>query len=94
MVCTSNEGRCVPVTKGVGPVWPMGSTRLYFLRPVDPAKPEELWSVDVDGSDERFESPIGLFRPIDRFLTVSRDHVAAWSNFQAGQHEVWTAVVK
>ena len=69
--------------------------RTPLLRaPLGSLRAAELWSLALDGSDERLESAIGLFCPIDRAFTVSRDHVAAWANFHTGRHEVWTAVVK
>ena len=94
VICTVDDGQCRGVTKGSSPAWPLGSPRLYFARPANPGARQELWSVAVDGSDERLETTMGRFRPIDRFFTVSRDHVAAWANFHAGRHEVWTATVR
>ena len=94
VICTVADAQCRKVTRGSSPVWPLGSPRIYFARPGNPAAPQELWSVAFDGSDERFETKMGLFRPIDRAFTVSRDHVAVWANFHAGRHEVWTATVK
>jgi len=92
--CRVEDGSCRVLTKGSMPVWPPGSARVYFLRPENRSAPQELWSMAVDGSAERFEAHLGRFRPIDRFVAVSRDGVAAWSPFQPGRHEVWTAAVR
>ena len=94
VICTVADGQCRKVTTGVGPAWPLGSDRLYFLRPADPSKPQELWSIGVNEGDERFEAAVGLFRPIDRVITVSPNHVAAWANLQPGRYEVWTATIR
>lgn len=61
---------------------------------MNPGAPQDLWSAALDGSAERREAALGMFRPIDRFFTVSRHGLAAWSNMQSGRHEVWTATVK
>jgi Tol biopolymer transport system component/predicted Ser/Thr protein kinase len=94
VICGVADESCRPLTNGTTPVWPPGSGRIYFLRPEDRNAPQELWSIGVDGTGERHEASLGRFRPIDRFVAVSREGLAAWSQIQPGRHEVWTAAVR
>lgn len=94
VLCSIADERCRTLTTGAQPVWPGGSDRIYFARPANSAAPQSLWSIGADGTDARLEAEMGAFRPIDRFFTVSRDGKAAWSRFEAGRHDVWTATVR
>jgi Tol biopolymer transport system component len=94
VICRVEDARCRVLTQGAQPVWPRGASRVYFVRPQNPAAPQDLWSIALDGSGERHEAHLGVFRPIDRFFDVSPGGQAAWANFEAGRHEVWTARVK
>jgi Tol biopolymer transport system component len=94
VICGVADGICRVVTKGAAPVWPPGGTRIFFARPQNPTAPQELWSVSIDGSDERHEAQMGAFRSIDRFFTVSRDGLAAWARSDGGTHQVWRASVR
>ncbi|MBA2304178.1 MAG: protein kinase [Acidobacteria bacterium] len=94
VICRVRPAGCRVLTQRSTPVWPLGSGRVYFARPANRLAPQELWSVAVDGSGVRHEAVLGTFRPIDRFLTVSSQGAVAWSRFEAGRHEVWTAAVR
>jgi Tol biopolymer transport system component len=93
-VCRVADANCRAITKGALPAWPDGRGRIYVTRPLQSSAPQELWSVAEDGSAERFEAVLGLFRPIDRFFDISPDgRRLVWAPFQAGHHEVWTAAI-
>jgi Tol biopolymer transport system component len=94
-VCRVVDESCRRVTKGASPVWPGGRGRIYVARPARSEGPQEVWSVAQDGSDERREAALGLFRPIDRFFDVSPDgRRIVWAPFRAGRHEVWIAALR
>jgi hypothetical protein len=94
VICRVRDQSCRTLTKGSAPAWPLGSSRVYFTRPEDGSAPQALWSINVVGTDERYEAEVGLFRPIDRFVSVSPQGLVAWSRFEAGRQEVWTATVR
>jgi hypothetical protein len=94
VICRVGDQSCRALTKGSAPAWPHGSARVYFTRPEDGSAPQALWSINVDGTDERYEAALGQFKPIDRFVSVSPQGLVAWSRFEAGRQEVWTATVR
>ena len=94
VICRLEDGACRVLTTGALPVWPNGADRVYFARPLERTEPQDLWSIGIDGTDERLEAHMGVFRPIDRFFTVSPGGQAAWASFEAGRHAVWTAQVR
>jgi eukaryotic-like serine/threonine-protein kinase len=94
VICRVEDVSCRALTKGAHPVWPRGASRVYFARPQNSAAPQDLWSIALDGTDERHEAHMGTFRSIDRYFAVSQGGQAAWANFEAGRHAVWTARVK
>ena len=90
-VCTVADGACRILTKGTQPVWPAGSNRVLFRRLAGPDGREQVWSIQLDGSDEQFMTELGEFRPIDRFFDASRDGRIVWAPYFPGQHQLWAA---
>jgi hypothetical protein len=83
------------VATGAAPVWSGDGRRIFVLRPAnDSSAPQELWSADTDGSDERMVASLGVFRSIDRFFDLSKKGVLVWTPFVAGRYQLWTATVK
>jgi len=84
---------CRPIADGSLPVWSADEQRVFVVRPEHTAAPQEVWSVKMDGTDERLVASLGRFRQIDRFFDVSKDGRLVWSSFIEGRHEVWTASI-
>ena len=94
LVCELSTLACRTLTTGVLPVWPGDRSRVFVMRPRSPTEPQELWSVSINGGDERLEASLGSFRPQDRFYDVSGDGNVVWSPYLPGQGELWTATIK
>jgi len=94
-MCPFDGSGCAAVTAGTSPVWSGDGRRVFVMRPVnDSSAPQEVWSANVDGTDERLVASLGLFRSIDRFFDVSAKGVLVWTPFVAGRQQLWTADVK
>jgi len=94
-ICPADAGACHAVTAGTQPVWSPDASRILVIRPAnDSSAPQELWSANTDGSDERLIANLGAFRSIDRSFDVSKKGVIVWTPFVAGQQQLWTASVK
>jgi Tol biopolymer transport system component len=64
VICRVADAACTPITQGSAPKWSPQGDRLYFVRPAGPGGSYALWSIAIDGSDERrIADP--AFRPID-----------------------------
>ena len=94
LVCELSTLACRTLTTGVLPVWPGDRSRVFVMRPRSPTEPQELWSVSINGGDERLEASLGSFRPQDRFYDVSGDGNVVWSPYLPGPGELWTATIK
>ena len=90
-ICRVADGSCRSIARGRDPKWSVADNRIYFRRAA--ASMEQLWSVAVNGSDERFVADLGTFSVLAGFLDVSRDGVVAWAPFQPGRQELWTATL-
>ncbi len=89
VICRVADRSCRAIGRGRAPRWSANDSRIYFLRPESGV--ERLWSVGIDGTDERPVATLGTFRAIDLFFDVSRDGVVVWAPFLAGRRELWTA---
>jgi serine/threonine protein kinase len=93
-VCAVATGDCRAIGRGRNPIWSADERRVFVLRPLrDPSAPQEVWSMNMDGTDERLVATLGRFRGIDRFFDLSKDGRLVWSPFMEGRHEVWTAAL-
>jgi Tol biopolymer transport system component len=94
VICRVADETCRPITRGSTPKWSPGDGRLYFLRPAGPGGSYALWTIAVDGTDERRIADLGTFRQIDTFFDVSKDGLITWAPMTAGSAQLWTATLK
>ena len=71
--------------------WSPDDTRLYFLRGPATGSDQEVWSVALDGRDERKERDIGSLRAINRFFDLSITGEIVFAPVTEGRRELWTA---
>jgi TolB protein len=90
-LCRVADGSCRSISRGRNPKWSVADNRIYFTRPARAA--EQLWSIAIDGSDERRMSDLGVFSALAGFIDVSRDGILTWAPFQPGRQELWTATL-
>ena len=90
-VCAVADASCRVLTKGTQPRWPAASNRVLFRRRTGPGGPDQVWSINIDGSGEQLVAELGDFRPIDRFFDASRDGRIVWAPYFAGQHQLGAA---
>ena len=93
-ICRVADASCRVVTHGGFPKWAPQGDHLYFTRPAATIGTQELWTIAIDGTDERPVVDLGAFRPIDVFFDVSRQGVVAWAPLRAGDHQLWTAKIR
>jgi Tol biopolymer transport system component len=94
VICRVADESCRTITRGTAPKWSPHDDRLYFVRPAPTAGVQELWTIAVDGTDERRIGALGAFRPIDVFFDVSSTGLITWAPLNAGQPQLWTATVR
>jgi serine/threonine protein kinase/Tol biopolymer transport system component len=93
VICRVLDASCRTLTHGSQPKWSVGDGRIYFLRQT-PTGVHDLWSIAVDGTDERRVAELGTFRSTDVFFDVSRQGLLTFAPFRAGRQEIWTASIK
>ena len=93
-ICRVADASCRVVARGSSPKWAPQGDRLYFSRPAPTMGTQDLWTIAIDGTGERRVADLGAFRPIDVFFDVSRHGLVAWAPLRAGDHQLWTAMVK
>jgi Tol biopolymer transport system component len=92
-MCQADSGECLAITKGDSPVWAADERRILLLRPRTRVE-GEVWSVALDGSDERKVVNVGPFRVIDVAFDVAPGGQVIWAEFNQGRHELWHATVR
>ncbi len=60
--CRVADFACRPIADGSLPVWSADEQRVFVVRPEHTAAPQEVWSVKMDGTDERLVASLGRFR--------------------------------
>jgi Tol biopolymer transport system component len=93
VICTVADEKCRPITRGLSPKFSPQDDRLYFLRAAGRGS-YALWTVAVDGTDERRVAELGSFRQIDIFFDVSKDGLITWAPMTPGSAQLWTATLK
>jgi Tol biopolymer transport system component len=93
VVCRIDDASCREVTRGLSPKWSPQGDRLYFLRPAAGGS-HALWSIAIDGTDERQIADLGFLRSIDVFFDVSSTGLITWAPIKAGQPQQWTATIE
>jgi Tol biopolymer transport system component/DNA-binding winged helix-turn-helix (wHTH) protein len=66
-----NVGPRTRLTRGYSPVWSRDASRVYFLRTGKSVDGAELWSINRDGSDERFLTQLRPLHAMAHFYDVS-----------------------
>jgi len=93
--CPVDGSACRQLAPGQRPVWSADGSRIYFLRDTQDPSFKELWSMTVDGSDERkVHDRMGPYRPIDVLFDVSRTGEIVWSEYIEGRYELWQASLR
>jgi serine/threonine protein kinase len=90
-VCQADGTACRTLGRGGSVNWSPDDTRLYFLRGPATGSDQEVWSVALDGRDERKERDIGSLRAIDRFFDLSITGEIVFAPVTEGRRELWTA---
>ena len=94
VICQVADASCRQVATGGSPKWGPGGDRLYFTRPGATTGTLDLWTIAIDGSNERRITELGVMRAGDAFIDVSRTGQIAWAPLRAGVHALWTAQVR
>ena len=94
VICHVTDESCRPVTTGGSPKWGPDGNRLYFTRPGAATDALDLWTITIDGSNERRIADLGTMRSGDVFIDVSRSGQVAWAPRRAGTHALWTAQMR
>jgi outer membrane protein assembly factor BamB len=90
--CSVDGTSCQTVGRGASPVlWASDDSRLYCLRGSTTGRGQEVWSLSLDGKDERKERELGSPRAIDRFFDLSVGGEIVSAPVTAGRRELWTA---
>ena len=67
--CRVADVACRSIAEGHSPVWSADGQRVFMLRPsTNSAAPQEVWSANVDGTDEQLVASLGRFRQIRSIL--------------------------
>jgi Tol biopolymer transport system component len=88
-ICPSDGGSCRRITKGSKPVWSGDDSRLYFQRKGELEDGAELWSVSINGSNEKKETELSPMLPIAFFYDVSITDEILWVQSNLGTSELW-----
>jgi len=94
VICRVADATCRSVTTGGSPKWGPGGDSLYFTRPVPATGALELWTIGIDGNNERRIADLGMIRTGDIFIDVSRTGQVAWAPMRAGVYALWTAQMR
>lgn len=92
-ICAVSDGPCRRITRGAIPRWSADGKRVYFLRPAESEDDRELWSISIDGSEERKLAVLRSFNPIDS-CDVSPTGDVVWVQYRRGRSEVWLADIR
>jgi serine/threonine protein kinase len=93
VICRVADETCRVLTRGTAAKSSPQGDKVYFTRPAATAS-YDLWSIAIDGADERKVAELGGFRSIDVFFDVSRTGQIVWARFAEGQPQLWTAAVR
>ena len=88
-ICPVDGKECRLLTKGVTPVWSPDNSRIFFQRKGELEDGGELWSISIDGSNEKKETELRPMSPIGFFYDVSPTDEVAWVKLNSGPNELW-----
>lgn len=89
VLCPTDGGQCREITRGIYPVWSGDGSHLYFQRKGSLRDGAELWSISVNGSNERKIAELRPMNSIAFFYDVSIRDEIVWVQFKPGNHELW-----
>jgi Tol biopolymer transport system component len=93
MVCRVSTAECGKIaTRGNRPIWSYDESRVYFHRFAGANR--NLFSVSIDGTDERLVAQLRPLRPYDDFSDVSPKGEVVYVQFKAGKPELWMMDLK
>jgi serine/threonine protein kinase/Tol biopolymer transport system component len=88
MVCRVATGQCRKIAnRGNRPIWSHDESRIYFHRFGGPNR--ALFSVSIDGTDEKLVAVLRPMTPYNNFSDVSPKGEVAYVQFKAGKPELW-----
>jgi Tol biopolymer transport system component len=89
LVCDSRGVSCRVITKGLYPLWSSDDSHLFFQRKGTVTDGMELWSIRLDGTEEKKTTELRPMLDIAPFFSVSPSDEIAWIQFHQGKHELW-----
>ena len=93
VVCLVSTGECRKIAiRANRPIWSHDGSRVYFHR----FRPQNrgLFSVSIDGTDERLVAELGPLPPYNNFSDVSPKGEVAYVQFKPGKPELWMMDLK
>jgi serine/threonine protein kinase len=89
LICSVDDKECRTLTKGIVPVWSADDSRIFFQRKGNLEDGAELWSISIDGSNEKKETELRPMSQIGFFFDVSPANQVAWVRENFGPDELW-----
>jgi Tol biopolymer transport system component len=88
VICPVEGSDCRKLTRGYNPLW-RDDSRIYFFRQSHFRDGEELWSISLEGKDEKKIMDLRPMHPIGAFYDASRSGQITWVQFQRSRNELW-----
>jgi eukaryotic-like serine/threonine-protein kinase len=88
-ICPADGTECRNLTKGITPGWSGDDSRIFFHRKGQIEDGAELWSIGIDGRNEKKETDMRPMSQIGFFYDVSPADEVAWSRVNLGPDELW-----
>ncbi len=89
LICPSDGKECRILTQGITPAWSGDDSRVFFHRKGQIEDGAELWSISIDGSNEKKETEMRPMYPIGFFYDVSPTDEVVWAKEIFGPNELW-----
>jgi serine/threonine protein kinase/Tol biopolymer transport system component len=94
VICSVSTGECRKIaTRGNLPKWSHDDSRVYFSRPKG-LWDRDLFSVSIDGTDERLVAELKPLPPYGQFWDVSPKGEIAYIPWKPGKPELWMLELK
>lgn len=91
--CEVDRGTCVRLTDGFRPRFSADGGTVYLHRRSGAAQ-WELWSIGLDGRDERRLATTGPHGPLDPTFAVTPNGEVVYTRYRPGRSELWIASLK
>ena len=89
VICPAGGTACRGLAPGYAPIWSRDGKRIIFLRPTDSDDQVELWSVALEGGDERRLGSLRRMQPIGHRYDVSPSGEVVYVHYKLGRPELW-----